>query len=188
MTRIARFALVALVLAGANSAASASGAFEIEVNDKSARVGVTSRLAASGMDVDFGLLHHSDRGEAYQAGLHYAGFAGTAGQVFEVRIGGRVMVLDTDAGDGGCVAIGGGIRYRLPNRERFWLSADARIAPSVLAFGNAKEVYSVGVGAEYRVLERAAIQLRLSQLRAEFDNGRSATLDRGLHIGFRIEF
>lgn len=181
------------VLVGAfYSSPNPAGAAELDinVNDDAARGSFAWQLADSKLALDAGWLHHQDRGDVAHFGLHLVDFASAGTNPIEAGIGTKLFYFDSESlnQDGLAGGLGGFFRYTFPNMDRIKIGGSLYYAPDVLATGDAESYREIGLQVAYNVLREADVYLGFRNIKGEFDNGADATIDSGLHIGFRLEF
>lgn len=167
-----------------------AGELDINVNDDAARGTFAWPLSNSKLALDVGWLHHQDRGDVGHFGLHLVDFASAGANPIEAGIGTKLFYFDSESLDLDGIAggLGGFFRYTFPNMDRIKIGASLYYAPDVLATGDAESYREIGLQVAYNVLREADVYLGIRNVKGEFDTGAEATIDSGLHIGFRLEF
>lgn len=150
----------------------------------------------SGLEFDVSYLHHEEDNEPDRdiagLGLHLVDDAAQGETPFRVGVGARLFYLDATVADGGALAIGGHLRYSIPQYNRFAIGGHAYFAPDVTSFGDAEKYVQFGITAEYEILRQANVYLGYRRARAEYNFGLAGsdevTMDSGVHFGFRLFF
>lgn len=194
MKRVLAFVLLA-------SAAGAAGAEELSINLSSEALrgtfdgslaNVFPRL--NGLYEIGGLYGDNDGLNFTQGhvGMLVTGDAGAQLANVTAGVGGRIALLDADAGGGsatgGVLALGGMIEARLPAFNRIGAVAYFYGAPNISSFGDFTRYFEYAVAADYEVLQSASIYLGFRQLKVGVDGYGTATLDSGWHLGLRLKF
>jgi len=163
-------------------------AVDINVNDEALRVSYIAQFEARGLELDFGWLHHEDDGDVGAVGLQVVDIGGEKTGPWSVGLGGRLFYVTTDTDDGSGLGLGGHAGYRPRRLRRFEVTAHAFYAPSAISFGDAEEYLDAGLTAGFWVIPRGKIYLGVREVRADFEERSSVTIDHGLHAGLRIGF
>ncbi len=165
-------------------------AFDINLNDDAARAALFLRPGNPKLLADLGWLHHQTHGDVIHVGVHLIDEASSGKDPLEAGIGIRFVYTDPDDGlvDGSALAMGGFVRYVLPNANRFNIAGYLYYAPDVVSFGDVQEYYEVGARVGYNVVRDADIYLGARSTKADYGGPGRFSFDSGLHIGFEIRF
>ncbi|TFH87440.1 hypothetical protein EQG41_04955 [Billgrantia azerbaijanica] len=106
----------------------------------------------------------------------------------DLGVGARWTEFDTDHGDGGGLGLGGYGYVALPQMPAVSLGGYGFYTPSAVTSRDLEDGYEVGVRARYAFAPNLDAYVGLRQLRADFDDGGSRTLDRGAQAGVRLRF
>lgn len=180
-----------LLLSCAMGTASA-GSLDLNLSDDAVRLAFATPLA-SGLEADINFLHSEEDNrpdhDVASLGLHLVDDAAQGRTPFRVGVGAKVLFVDVNVADGGALAIGGHMRYTLPNYNRFAIGGDIYFAPDVTSFGDTEKYLEYTVRGEYEILRQANVYLGYRRIRAEFtDFSDDLTVDSGIHFGLRIAF
>lgn len=181
----------AAVAAAALASAPASAAeLDLSLNDDAARLTYAWDIAADNLRLDAGWLHHQDRGDVINVGLHLEGAASSGNNPVIGGLGGKVFYIDPDGTslDAVVLGVGGFLRYTLPRYNRFNLYAHAYFAPDVLAFGDGDRYQEVEARIGYNVLRDADVFIGVRYANIEFDPAGDLTMDNGLNVGIQLRF
>ncbi len=186
-------ALLGLALvfyAGIVSAQTTARAFDISLNGDMVDAGFTWRLGDRKLLADVGWLHNQDRGDVVGGGIHLVDAASTGDDPLQAGMGLRALYINPElsGASGTAVALGGFVRYSLPNANRFNVGAHGYYAPDVVAFSDLTEFYELGARVGYNVLRDGDVFLGVRTVKAEFEGAGRLSLDSGLHIGFEFRF
>lgn len=181
-SRIILFSMVFFLPFGAQAAK-----LDFNLSDEAFLVRYT-QPAASGLEADFGLLHQEDDVYLASLGLHLVDNAATDAAPFQVGLGGRVQLLDTDGPSGGAISLGAWGRYNFPGANRFALAGNIYFAPDVTSFGDMENFLEYGIRGEYEVLRNGSLYLGYRKIEADFDVVNNADIDKGLHFGMHFTF
>ncbi len=182
---------VALSLfAGLALAQTTHRAFDINVNDDAARAALFLRAGNPKLLADLGWLHHQTRGDAIHLGIHLVDEASNGKDPLQAGLGVRFVYTQPDNAlvDGSALALGGFVRYILPNANRFNIGGYLYYAPDVVSFGDVVEYYDVGARIGYNVVRDADVYLGVRSTKADYGGPGRFSFDSGLHIGFEIRF
>ncbi len=179
------FLLAALIWAGPSLFAEV---VDINANDEAVRVTYIAQFEARGLELDVGWLHHDDDGDVGTIGLQIVDIGGEATGPWSVGLGGRLFYVTTDADDGSGLGLGGHVGYRPQRLQPFEVAVHAFYSPSATSFGDAEEYLDAGLTAGFWVLPRGKIYLGVREVRADFEERSSVTVDHGWHAGLRIGF
>ncbi len=139
-------------------------------------------------EMNFGFLYNTNETYILHAGLEVRDEAGTRVPGLEVGVGGRFNL----AGQGGtevfAFALGGEMRYRLPQAERFALAGEFYYAPDIVTFLDARSYSTWALQAEYEILPQARIHAGYRRFEARTVGGRYVDLDKGVRVGVEVEF
>lgn len=161
---------------------------DINFNDEAVRLTYIAQFETRGLELDFGWLHHEDDGDVGTVGLQVVDIGDEAMGPWSVGLGGQLFYVTEDADDGFGLALGGTAGYRPRRLQRFEVAAHVFYAPRTLSFGDAEEYLDVGLTAGFWVMRRGKIYLGAREVRADFEERSSVTIDNGLHAGLRIGF
>jgi hypothetical protein len=147
-------------------------------------------FADNELQSDFGILNDSDKGFVVNASLYLTGFASDGQSPIQAGVGGRTGWVDgDDSGQTGApLALGGYLKYTLPNFNRVSIRVDAYYAPDILTLSDLEkyEDYTIRLG--YNVLENADIYVGARYVKGEFDNDTDVLFDNGMHVGMHLRF
>ena len=144
--------------------------------------------SSNGMQLDYGLLRHEDDAYVGSLGLHLVDNAATETEPFQVGLGGRLQLVDTEGPSGGAISIGAWGRYNLPGADRFALAGNIHFAPDVTSFGDVEDFLEYGIRAEYEVLRNGSLYMGYRKIEVDFGAPQVVDLDDGLHFGMQFTF
>lgn len=121
------------------------------------------------------------------AGALLTGGLGVPGVNLGGGVGGRLIYAHDHGHNGGALAVGGQIEARMPNYDRFGLTASSYWAPSVLAVGGLNRSWENTIDLDYELIKDGAVYVGYRNLRQDFGAG-NQSVDTGLHLGFRLKF
>ena len=177
------FAVLGALTTVAAGAARADS-LDLNLNDDAARLTYARALAEGKLEVDFGWLHHQDKGDAVTVSLGRVGEAGGGTQAITAGLGGRLYLLEPDATleplvgpadpdifpsppprdadqSGQALGIGGFFRFKLANYDRIGFSGHGYFAPDVLTFGDSEDLLEVEARVTYSIIREADVYLGL---------------------------
>ncbi|MEM7612299.1 MAG: YfaZ family outer membrane protein [Pseudomonadota bacterium] len=163
---------------------------DLNLNDDAARLTYAWDISPRDLRLDAGWLHHQDRGDVINFGLHLTGEASGGSNPLEGGLGGKLFYVDPDSVglDATAVALGGFLKYTLPDYDRINAYAHVYFAPDVLVFGDGERYQEFEARIGYNVLREADIYLGMRYSNIRFEPGGSVTMDNGLHAGIQLRF
>ena len=163
---------------------------DLSFNSDAFRFFYVHDFAEKELQSDFGLLNDSDKGYIVNASLYLTGLASDGENPLEAAIGGRTGWVDgDDSGQTGLpLALGGYLKYTLPNLNRVSLRVDAYYAPDILTVKDLEKYKDFTIRLGYNVLENADIYVGARYVKGEFDNDTEVLFDNGMHAGLHIRF
>jgi YfaZ precursor len=168
----------------------ADNELQLDLNGDALRLSLAREIPARGLLLEGGVLHHQDNGDVLHLGLLVNGDAGARDASTEAGLGVRLAALDGDGQDreGWAVAIGGQLRYALPQFDRFTLGLSGWYAPDILSGGDAEAYTDVTGRLGYAITRQAEVYVGARYVRGEYEKGPDAYFDTGLHIGIGLRF
>ncbi len=136
----------------------------------------------------FGLLYNTANTFLVQAGLQVRDEAGTRVPGLEAGVGGHLTVAVRDEREVLAFAVGGLVRYRLPQAERFAVAGEGFYAPDIVSFLDAKAYWTWALQVEYEILPQASVHLGYRRFEARTRGGTRFGLDKGLRVGVEVQF
>jgi hypothetical protein len=189
MTRILTTVLLLIASFGVNAAR-----LDVNLNQDSARFTYYSLIGGSTYgrtEMSTGLLYNEDKNYLLELGLQVVDVAGSESPGLEVGVGPKLYYMGDDAADvtGLSIAIGGIIRYNLPQLQRLALQGSLYYAPSITSTLDTDNFLEYGVRVAYEILPTANIYLGYRRIRVDFTKGKgSHTLDDGTILGMDFSF
>lgn len=142
-----------------------------------------------GLMMDAGYLYAENPHEndhVLHLGLQVAGQNWSRSGDFDIGLGGRVVAVGTDAGDGLNVAFGGSVRFS--PMHRVGLGAQAFYAPEITSFQDSKEYREWALSVDYQLLTQGFVYVGYRRVDSDMDNHGVVQVDDNLHLGMRIIF
>jgi hypothetical protein len=162
---------------------------DLSVNLDAARLALGFPIG-NNLLVDGSWLYHDDHGHVVSLGGHVVGAASGADPL-QAGVGVRLNYILNDRGseeDGTALALGGFVRYTLPQYDRISFGGNLYFAPKVLSFGDVEKFYEVGGWAAYSILKDADLYLGWRTVRSDFNDDGTRGMDSGFHVGLRARF
>ena len=182
--------LAAIALGVGLSGPALADELDFNLNDDTAKLGFA--FTPEGRDWRFGggWLHHQDNGDIGYVDGYLTGNASSGANPLTAGLGGKLLFVDADRADadGGALAVGGFLRYALPQLNRLSFGGAAYFAPDVLGFGDLGQYTEISAYAAYNVLRDADLYVGVRNIKADFDERGDVTVDTGLNVGFRLRF
>ncbi len=163
---------------------------DLSVNSDAFRLRFARPFAASQLSWDAGWLHHADNGEALHGGLYLSGLATEGANPLAGGLGVRGVYSNGDRKnqDGLIFALGGFLRYAIPQYNRFVVSGHLYFGPKVLGIGDAEKLQDYAIRLGYNVLRNADVYVGARYVKGEYDQAPDAYYDTGLHLGVNLRF
>lgn len=102
--------------------------------------------------------------------------------------GGKIYGVDDDYDNYGALAIGGNLKYTIPEFTDLSVSTEIFYAPTVTTTADSVSLIEFTLRAEYSMFENASLYGGVRHIEAERDNGGEHEFDSGPHAGIRIDF
>jgi hypothetical protein len=167
-----------------------AGEMDLSFNSDAFRFIYGQEFENNNLAWDAGLLNNSDKGYIVNASLYLTGFASDGNNPLEAGLGGRSGYVDGDDSDqtGIPLALGGYLKYTLPNLNRISIRGDAYYAPDILTAMDLEKYEDYTLKVSYNLLREADIYVGVRYVKAEFDNNSSQLIDNGMHLGIDLRF
>ncbi|TXI05258.1 MAG: hypothetical protein E6Q76_11315 [Rhizobium sp.] len=187
-------AVMGAVLAVASLGAQA-GILDLNLGNDSFRGAYSDALSTvlpgtSNGQYDVGLIakpREHDKFYQAHAGLALTGSMGVPGVNLGAGLGGRLIYVHDHSHNGGALALGGQIEARMPNYDRFGLTASSYYAPNILTVGSLDRSWENTVDLDYELIKGGAVYVGYRNLRQDIGAG-NHSVDTGMHLGFRLKF
>lgn len=190
-----KFAVTLAIALGVSAAAAQAGTVSLGIGSDTVRASysdafATSVAGASSAQYDIGLLAKPRKEDDYylgHVGLMLKGDVGSQSLNVTAGIGGRLMYLYLDGNNGGGLALGGEIGARMPQYERFGITASSYYAPNILTVGELNRSWDNTVALDYELIRGGTLFVGYRHLHQSIGPF-SGTVDKGLFAGFRLKF
>jgi len=188
--KTARWALLSVVFAAATAGADTLG---VDLSSDAAKLSFLRPLPPEGLEAGGGLMIHDDDGEIIEADLHLVDRPEPGRNALVLGIGGKLPVIMDDRrdADGAALAIGGKLRWTLPQYNRAAVAGNLYYAPSATSFSDIDGYQEYAVRGEFQILEQANVFVGYRNIELSYD-GRSRGGDRdfddGVYAGLNIDF
>jgi hypothetical protein len=106
---------------------------DFNLSDEAALVRYSAGTTDGGAQVEYRFLYHEDSVYIPSIGMHVVDNAGTERKPVQLGLGGRLLYVDTAGPSGTAIAIGAFGRFSIPGADRFAVTGNIHIAPSVIA-------------------------------------------------------
>lgn len=165
-------------------------ALDVNLNGDAVRLGFSWRLGDPKFLAELGWLYNQDKGDVVHGSFHLVDAASGSGEALQAGLGVRLVHTRPDPSviDGTALAVGGFVRYTLPDANRYNIGGYLYYAPDVTSFGDQTEYYELGARLGYSVLRDGDVYLGLRRIEAEYKGFGSFKLDSGLHVGLELRF
>ncbi len=176
------------------SIAQAGGSLDLSLSDDAVRLGYDAALVSSEAHVSVSALHHIDDGDTVMAGFNVVGQRDASSPLY-VGVGGQIMGAHykTKNPDKRYAAlglgVGGFLRYSFPFHRPLGIDTHVYYAPQVISFADAKNIVDASIKLRYSVIPSAHVYLGYRYNGFEVKQLKKwGVVDRGLNIGFRLNF
>ncbi|MCC5794045.1 MAG: hypothetical protein JJT85_04825 [Chromatiales bacterium] len=187
-----RSLLLALLGVSALAAAPSAQSHELDLsfNSDAFRLLYAYTLPQRSLRADGAWLHNSDSGAALHGGLQLVSAATSGPDPVLVGLGGRVVYLNGRRGnqDGLGIAVGGSLRYTIPQYNRFAVTGEAWYAPNVLIGLDTRQYRELAVRGSYNVTRQAEVYVGARHARAKYRRAEPFRFDTGMHLGINLRF
>ncbi len=135
------------------------------------------------------LLHEEDTGQVASIDLMMRDDLRSGEHTFTAGVGGKIAMVMTDGkgNDGGSLALGGFVKYKLPQFNALALRGEVFYGPSVTSNNDLESLLMYHASLEVEVIERAILHMGYRKIRVDF-GGPKFDMDEGLNVGFKLEF
>lgn len=172
----------------------AARSLEANLNNDTVQVELDTRITYNpSLYINAGLLYteEQDDNSAILATLGFQGVE-TDNATYRAAVGGRTYFYDYGSLSGAAVALGGLFYHTIPGAQRLSAGGYGWYAPKVTSFGDTEQVYELGARAAFRVIQNTDVFVGYRYLRIKNEkygkNTFNKALEKGLHVGFRLNF
>lgn len=181
-------AMVALSMGWSVQAMAATA--DISLNNSAARIAYGSFVGSTGgsrTQFDAGLLYNNDSDTVVHTGLHLVDVVAANAPGIQVAIGGRIYYADAASQNTLALALGGQVRFKVPQAERVGLVLHGHYAPGIVTFWDGKSFSEYGGRIEYSLMNQARIYLGYRNVSVDFGR-KDTSVDKAGHVGLAIDF
>lgn len=187
------FRLIALIVCAITSGSLYARTLDINLSSDAAQFKYASLIGATNFgrsELGFGFLYNEDDTLLGEISLLVIDEAGSKSPGLEVGVGPKLYIGDPDDPNIDFVAIGlgGQLRYKNMQAPRVVYGASLFYAPSIVAFGDADQMYEFDMRIEYELLPTANIYLGYRSIQADIKNGNDVEVDESAVVGLRFTF
>jgi hypothetical protein len=163
---------------------------DLSFNSDAIRAIYTRDFQSNELTWDAGIIHHTDNGYVVTGSLFISGLASDGNSPLQAGLGARTGLVDgDDSGQTGVpLAVGGYLKYTLPNFDRISIRADGWYAPDVLSIKDLDKYEDYTIRVAYNLLRNADVYVGARYVKAEFDNDSEQHFDTGMNIGMNLRF
>jgi hypothetical protein len=183
-----------LLLSGA---AASAQTLDLNVSNDSALfryiVRDTDSTGFGNREVDLGLAYTTDDAIVGMFGAQVVAEAGSRSPGLDAGLGLKLFGANADLDEQDdmslfALTLGGQLHFVPPPVPRIGFSLQGFFSPNVVTFGDADRFSYLSTAVEYRVLPQAMVYLGYRKMRAGLEDGGTATIESGGHLGFQLEF
>ncbi|MBE0507152.1 MAG: hypothetical protein IBX50_10600 [Marinospirillum sp.] len=189
-TSLAAALLLAFSATQVSAFSFAPGSLEANMNNNTLQVEYDRPMVGtSNLHTNASLLYTEEYSNSALVGTLGLQGVETDGRTYRAAIGGRLYLIDAPSTDYGAAMAFGGLFYHvLPGAQRVSMGGYGWYAPPVTSFSNTEKVYELGARVAYRAIQNTDIFLGYRHLRLKSDKGFDDALEKGMHLGFRLNF
>jgi len=171
----------------------AAETLDINLSGDAAEISYIRPLNNDGLEAGGGLLHHDDDGDIFTADFHLVDRPEPGRNALVLGIGGKLPVVMDDLrdADGAALAIGGKLRWTLPEYNRIGVAGSAYYAPSATSVSDVDGYQEYRIQGEFRLLEEADVYVGYRGIELSYDGdefGADRDFEDGVYAGFNIDF
>jgi hypothetical protein len=176
----------------ASHASHAGGELDMNLSDDSVRVRYGQDLAGSPQgrkQYGVGMLYNTDDNAMIDMWFQITDEAGSKAPGLDVGVGPKAYFGTTDTQEYLAFALGGALIYRPLQANRVVLVADGYIAPNIITFLDADNMWEINFRLGYEVLPSAVAYVSYRQIRVNFEVVEDEeVVDRGGQVGLDLRF
>ena len=180
--------LVSLALIFASGPAAADS-LDINIHDDALRIvyGMGLQSVSRGAELELGHMFNQDNDSVSHIGFVVSGENWSDSGVFDIGLGGRAVLVNTDPVDASALALGG--RVRFSPVQRLGIGGFVFHAPDIVVSDDADGYTEYGVRLDYQLLPQGFVYVGYRNVELELDNdGPEIELDDNGHVGMRLLF
>ena len=169
----------------------AADTLDINLSGDAAQVAFIKPLPREGLEAGGSLMHHEDDGNILAGDLHLVDRPEPGRNSLVLGIGGKIPYINDDhrSADGAALAIGGKLRWTLPDYNRAGVAGGLYYAPSATSVHDIDGYQEYSVRGEFRLLEDADIYLGYRRIELSYDaSAGDRNFEDGVYAGFNIDF
>lgn len=194
-TSLAAALLLAFSATQAQAFSFAPGSLEANINNDTLQVEYDRPMTGtSNLHTNASLLYTEEPSDSTVVGTLGLQGVETDGRTYRAAIGGRLYLMDIHSSDYGAALAFGGLFYHVvPGAQRVSIGGYGWYAPKVTSFGDTERVYELGARVAYRAIQNTDVFLGYRHLHLKNDKKYANkklgdALEKGLHVGFRLNF
>lgn len=172
--------------------ARASGELDINLSDDSVRVRYGQDLAGSPQgrkQYGLGMLYNTDDNTMFDLWFQITDEAGSKAPGLDVGVGPKAYAGSTETQEYLAFALGGSLIYRPLQANRMVMVAEGYIAPNIITFLDADNMWEINLRLGYEILPSAVAYISYREIRVNFKIVEDEeVIDRGGQIGLNLRF
>ena len=181
-----------LLLFGINHGSYARS-LDINLSEDSAQFKIGTLVGGSiygRTEMNIGLLYNEDKNYVAEIGLQVVDEAGTKAPGLEIGAGAKMYYVSTDIGseDALAIGLGGQLRYKFTQAQRFMVAAYFYHAPSIVSFMDAENMTEYGGLLGYELLPTANVYVGIRRIDVEFSKSGDREIDEVTMFGLKFIF
>ena len=178
--------LIVFALLACASVAAAAGGMDVSLSGHTIEAQYSAN-AGSAQTTLGGLYNDNNKNWFVQGGLLASGETETGGSRFDAGLGGKLYAVHVSGKDLLALGLGGQVRW-FPGNHSVGIGGHAFFAPSVVTFVDGEKFWDLGVRVEVELVRNSTLYAGYRWVKAELTNHTSPYVDKGAHVGIRIDF
>lgn len=168
----------------------APGSLEANINKNTLQIEYDRPLVGtSNLHTNASLLYTEEQPESVLVGTLGLQGVETDRRTYRAAVGGRLYLIDAPGSDKGAALAFGGLFYHvLPGAQRISMGGYGWYAPPVTSFSKTEQVYELGARIAYRAIQNTDVFLGYRYLHLKHEAGFNDSLEKGVNVGFRLNF
>ncbi len=184
--------IIGLFAVAVSQSLRASGELDINLSDDSVRVRYGQDLPSGSQgqkQYGVGVLYNTDDNTMVDLWFQITDEAGSKAPGLDLSVGPKAYFGSTKTQEYLAFALGGALIYRPLDANRMLLTAEGYIAPNIVTFLDANNLWEVNLRLGYEVLPTAVVYISYRQIRANFERVENEeVVDRGGQLGLDLRF
>lgn len=173
-------------------ASATANSLDMNFSDQSVRARFSQDVQGSAQgrkDMGMSLLYNTDENVMFDAWFQITDETGSKAPGLDAGVGFKAYVGKTASQDYVAVAIGGDLLFRPVQSNRLLFQAGGFVAPRIVTFLDADNLWEINLRIGYEVLPTAIAYVGFRMIRVNFNMTEDEqVVDRGGHVGLELRF